>query len=439
MMSKYKLTHYLTEALVLEEGGFSWKFRLALLGSVAVFMLAVFVASLVEVNEAVMARGQFRPRSFVHKVQPSEGGIVDEILVKEGDLVAKGALLLRLKNATTTANQEQMEGRLSGLKARAARLTAFMEGTEADFSGIDARHKDLIQDQAALLRSQNQSRQAGRWVFTTQEEQKRAEIAQAEEEIKNARSRGEVNESLLTLQDKLAKKNLVSRMAQLEAKRTVITSSGEIRSLEARLNKARSSLQEVIMKRQAFENDIQTQANQELGNVKNEIAEMQEALSKLVDRKKRLDILAPVAGRVQNLRFRSIGAVVGVGDLLLQVIPADDELTLDLNIAPKDIGFVHPGQPVVIRVTSFDFDRYGTVGGDLVATSPFTYLDNDKQVSYKGEVHPKSRTVGRSGQQYFILPGMWADAEIITGSRSLLDYLLKPLLSPLTSAIAGPS
>ncbi|MBF0425930.1 MAG: HlyD family type I secretion periplasmic adaptor subunit [Magnetococcales bacterium] len=438
-MSKYKLTHYLTEALILEEGGLPWKFRFAMLASVAVFMLAVFTSSVIQVNEAVMARGQFRPRSFVHKVQPAEGGIVDEILVQEGDLVAKGALLMRLKNTTTTTNQEQTETRLASLLARSARLTAFISGTQPDFSGIDAKYKDVVQDQAALLRSQSRSRQAGNWVFVTQEEQKRAEIAQAEEEIKNARSRGEVNESLLTLQEKLAKKQLVSRMTQLEAKRTLLNSEGEIRALQVRINKARSSLQEVILKHQAFEQDLMTQANQELGEVNNDIAQTQEALNKLVDRRKRLDVFAPVSGRVQNMRFRSIGSVVGVGDLLLQVIPADDDLTLEVNIAPKDVGFVHPGQPVVMRVGSFDFDRFGTVEGDLIAVSPFTYMDTDKQVYYRGTVQPRSRTVGRSGQQYFILPGMWADVEVITGGRSLLDYLLKPILSPLASAISGPT
>ncbi|MBF0175334.1 MAG: HlyD family type I secretion periplasmic adaptor subunit [Magnetococcales bacterium] len=427
-MTKNKLTRYLSEALILEESEFSWRFRLALLGSVAVFIVSVLIASNTQVNEAIMAHGQFRPQSFIHKIQPSEGGIVDEIHVQEGDAVEKGKLLLRLKNAATAANQEQMEGRLAGLLARAARLTAFLNGTPADFSAIVTNRKDLIRDQAALLHVQNQSRQASHWVFTTQEGQKQAEIAQIEEEIKNARSRAGVNESLLTLQEKLAKKNLVSRMKELEAQRTLLTSTGEIQGLEVRLNKARSSLQEVTLRRKVFEDDLQTQASRELSEVHNEIAQTRETLAKLTDRSKRLEIFSPTSGRIQNLRFRSIGAVVGVGDLLMEIIPKGDDLILELNITPRDIGFVHPDQEVVIRVTSFDFDRFGTIAGTLTSVSPFTYMDAGKQAYYKGTVRPKSRTVDHAGQQYFILPGMWADAEIVTGSRSLLNYLLKPLI-----------
>lgn len=436
-MKKNKLTQFLTEALILEESGFSWQFRLAMASSVAVFLLSLLVASQIQMNEAVMARGQFRPKSFVHKVQPSEGGLVEEIKVQEGDRVEKGALLLRLRNATTTANQEQTEGRLAGSLARAARLTAFMQGTSPDFSAVDSKHKDLIRDQMALLQAQNQSRKANLWVFATQEEQKRAEISQIEEEIKSTHNRAEIDESLLSLQSRLAKKNLVPRVTQLEAKRTVLGSTKDIRSLDIRLNKARASLQEVILKRKSFDDDLMTQAQQELGEVMSEAAQTREALNKLDDHRKRLDILAPIAGRVQNLRFRTIGAVAAVGDLLLQIIPEDDQVILDMNISPKDIGFVRIGQSVVMRVTSFDADRYGTVSGELTAISPFTYMDPDKQVYYKGTVRPDRRTVGRSGQHYFILPGMWADAEIITGNRSLLTYLLKPLLGPLTATVSG--
>ncbi|MBF0137428.1 MAG: HlyD family type I secretion periplasmic adaptor subunit [Magnetococcus sp. DMHC-1] len=438
-LAKNRLTRYLSEALILEESGFGWNFRLALLGSVTIFILAIVLASRVKVNEAVVAHGQFRPQSHVHKVQPSEGGIIEEIPVREGDLVDKGALLLRLKNATTSTNQEQTERRLAGLLARSARLLAYLNGTPADFSAIDPKYKDLLEDQSALLRVQNQSRQAGHWVFTTQEEQKRSEIAQIQEEIKSARNRSGVNESLLTLQEKLAEKNLVSRMTQLEAKRTLLTSTGEIRSLEVRLGKARSALQEVVLKRKAFEDDITTQASQELSNVNSDIAQTRELLARLADRQQRLEVRSPIRGRIQNLRFRSIGAVVGVGDLVLQVIPDNDDLILDLNISTRDIGFVHPGQEVVIRVTSFDFARYGSVAGGLVAISPFTYMDAEKQVYYKGTVQPKSRTVSHAGQHYKILPGMGADAEIITGNRSLLEYLLKPLLSPLSATVAGSS
>ncbi|MBF0420896.1 MAG: HlyD family type I secretion periplasmic adaptor subunit [Magnetococcales bacterium] len=431
-MKKNKLTQFLTEALILEESGFSWQFRLALAASVAVFLLSVLVASQIHMNEAVIARGQFRPKSFVHKVQPSEGGIVEEIRVQEGDRVTKGALLLRLKNATTTANQEQTEGRLAGSMARAARLQAFLLGKAPDFSGVPGKYKELIRDQMALLQAQNQSRKANQWVFATQEEQKRAEISQIEEEIKSTHNRAEIDESLLSLQSRLAKKNLAPRVTQLEAKRAVLGSTKDVRSLEIRLNKARASLQEVILKRKSFDDDLMAQAQQELGEVNSEVAQMREVLNKLDDHRKRLDIRSPIAGRVQNLRFRTIGAVAAVGDLLLQVIPEDDEVILDMNISPKDIGFVRTGQAVVMRVTSFDADRYGTVSGVLTAISPFTYMDPDKQVYYKGTVRPEKRTVGRSGQNYFILPGMWADAEIITGSRSLLEYLLKPLLVPLT-------
>lgn len=425
-MPHQRFSRYLNEALILEEGNLSRSFRVFLMITVAVTAIFLVVATVTRVDEAVKAQGQFLPRTFVHRVQAPEGGIVSDVQVREGVLVEKGALLVRLVNATTASEREQTEARLAGLSARAIRLAAYLAEVPADFSPVDVRFIDVVRDQQSLLKSQNLVRQTSLWVIDTQLSQKRSEIAQLEEQIQNAERRVGVDGTLLSLQDDLARKNLVSRMTQLGAKREYLTTSGEVQRLRNTLEKARGSLVEVEQRRKALEADLQRQASDELGVVKHEVAQVRETLSRLDSRKQQLELHSPVRGRVQDLKARTVGGVVRPGDELMQIVPEDDELNLILRISPKDIGFVRVGQEVVIKVTSYDFERYGTVNGALRSISPFTQLDERKNVYYMGVVEPVTRYVGELRANP-ILPGMWAQGEILTGQRSLFTYLVKPL------------
>ncbi|MBF0285772.1 MAG: HlyD family type I secretion periplasmic adaptor subunit [Magnetococcales bacterium] len=428
-MSKHTFSQHLSEALILEEAVISWKIRLLLMLTIVGGFLFFFWSLATQIDEAVKTTGQFSPQGSVYPVQPPEGGILAEVAVKEGELVDKGALLARLNNDQTSTDRKQTQARQAALQARAARLTAFMGGEEADFSAIDPEFAEVARDQRSLLRTQLTARQTSLQVIDSQLEQKKSEVEQITDLIRSATRRVGVDGEVMALRDDLASKNLASKVSQLDSKRTYLNTVAEISRLEQQLAKSRHALGEVEKRREALESELRTQASQELGQVNQELAQVRESLTRLEDRRTHLEIRTPVRGRVQDLRVRTIGAVVKSGDMLMQIVPVDDDLLLEAQISPRDIGFIHPGQTVVIKVASYGFERFGGVTGQLVSVSPFTRMDPlDKKVYYTGLIRPSRRFVGENPEANPILPGMWAQADITTGRRSVLTYLLKPLL-----------
>ncbi|MBF0611272.1 MAG: HlyD family type I secretion periplasmic adaptor subunit [Magnetococcales bacterium] len=424
-----KFSHFLSEAVILEDGIVARNYRLFLLATIVVGIIFLITSGLRPIDEAVKTTGQFIPRSFVRTIQASEGGIIAKLYVRDGDMVEEGGMLIQIKNTYTVSEREQMHAKLAGLIARAARLKAYINETVPDFSELDlAKYQDIYKDQISLLRTLNQVRQTSLWVVQTQISQKKAEVNILEEQLNNAKKREGVNSTLLALREDLAKKNLVSRIAQLGSKREHLNSEGEIQRLTKQLEKSRSSLDEVEQRYTSMVADFRSQASIELGSVQNEIEQVKKGLAKLDDRARQMDVLAPVKGRVQELRVRTPGSVVMNGDPLLDIVPVEDLLHLEVKITPKDIGFIKPGQQVVIKVSSYDYALFGTVPGTLESISPFTFMDADKKVYYRGIVQPSSYKLTKGDHNYPLLPGMHAQADIVTGHRLLVSYLFKPLL-----------
>ncbi|MBF0098553.1 MAG: HlyD family type I secretion periplasmic adaptor subunit [Magnetococcales bacterium] len=430
MTSRHSV-HRFADAVTLEEAVISWKVRLALVVTLCFTLLFASWSAMTHVDEAVKANGQFVPQGLIYRVQSSEAGILSSIAVKEGDRVEKGDLLLKLNNAPIDADEKQALARMAGLQARRIRLQALLTGTEADFSSIDSAYSDLIRDQASLLRTQIAARESNLSVIDTQLIQKKTECEQLANQIHTAKGRVEVDRALLALQEELANKKLVAEVTRLNAKRTYLSSQADWNRLQNQYEKATQALDEVKKRRRTTEAESRQQGSDELGQVNSDIAQAQELLNRLQERRSLMEIRTPVAGAVQGLRTQTVGAVIKAGDVLMQIVPADTEMMLEVRIPPKDIGFVHPDLPVVIKVNSYDFGRFGTISGLLLSVSPSTELQDgqaEKKPFYRGIIRPDTRFVG--SQQYPILPGMSAEADIITGERSVLAYLLKPLLLP---------
>ncbi|MBF0271868.1 MAG: HlyD family type I secretion periplasmic adaptor subunit [Magnetococcales bacterium] len=429
-MLQNRFSRHLSEAHILEETGVSWQVKAILAGTLFLTVFLLWLTATIQVNEAVKASGEFLPIQGVQRIHPPEGGIVTEIHAVNGQVVSKGALLVRLKNSGTDAEERQVEARLMGLKARAIRQEAFLKGTEPDFSGIPAKYADVVREQRALLDTQKQVLQKSLWVFETQIQQKRTEIELATQNLRNMEKNVAVNADLMALQDNLGKKRLVSRLSQLESQRVYLDSEGKSKTLLAQIKQNQGALEEVLAKKGLYEKELRNQANQELGTIQNEISQVKTLLERQVDRKHNLDVHAPIEGRVQDSRVWTLGSVFSPRDVLMEIVPLADDLQLALNISPKDMGYVRAGQEVAIRVTSYEFNRFGGVEGRLISISPFTQMDAEGNVAYKGIVKPERPFVGDPGAGRAILPGMKADADIISGRRSILSYILNPLTRP---------
>ncbi|MBF0295575.1 MAG: HlyD family type I secretion periplasmic adaptor subunit [Magnetococcales bacterium] len=429
-MFRNRFSRHLTEAQILEESGISWSVKLILTGTILFTFLLLWLSGVVTVNEAVKATGEFQPAHGVQHIIPPEGGIVTEILVTNGQHVAAGALLLRLGNAATDAEQRQAEANLFTLRARAIRQEAFLSRSEPDFSAIPEKFAGVVREQRALLATQNQARQDSLQVFEEQFKQKRSEIELATQNLRTMEKTVRVNGDLLALQENLGRKQLVSRMSQLEAERTHVESLGKATTLREQIRQSQGALEEVLAKQRAYEEELRKQAGQELGIIRNDISQAESLLDRLSDRTRNLEIRSPIRGTVQDSRVRMVGAVFSSRDLLMDIVPDASDLQLELQILNKDIGYVRVGQKVEIQVGSYDFNRFGGITGQLVSLSPFTRTDAEKNIVYQGIVKPDATHVGDPRDGRVILPGMKARGDIVSGSRSLFAYIVNPLTRP---------
>jgi HlyD family secretion protein/adhesin transport system membrane fusion protein len=432
-MRRSQLAQALALPLGLEEGRPP---RLAshvsLLGLFAVIGFVAWSA-VAEVTERAVADGQVMPAGRVQAVQHLEGGIVSEILVEEGQVVAAGQPLLRLSPSGTVADREQLRTREMALALRAERLRAFAEGRMPDFS-FGAAYPDLVADQETIFRTQSSARGEQIEVLERRAQQRRAERDSFASQENALRRQVAILTEQLEMRQTLLEKGLVSRVVFLETERAVSQAHAQLSSLLGEMSRAGEAVGEaerqIVETRTSLAND----AFEEMGRTTAELAEVREQLAKMDDRVDRLEIAAPTDGIVQGLTVSTLGGVVGPGEVMLQLVPVDDEMVAEVQLDPRDIGHVKVGDTAVVKVSTYDPMRFGTIAGTVSHLSPSTFTAEDGRPFYKGVIALASNAVGRDGVQHLILPGMVVSADIVTGQKTLLEYLVKPVYRALNEA-----
>lgn len=425
---------HLSQAIILEETGTSAIVRQAtyLIGAAVAAFIAW--AALARLDEVAVTNGEVVPSSAVQTIQHLEGGVVSEILVKEGQLVEAGQTLFRLAPKSAASEFEQMKAREVGLALRAERLKAYLDNRDPDFSFADASYAHLVADQKSILLAQRSARSSSLAVVKSQVDQRRSEIRQYEESLKGLTEQVKVLEELVRIRGQLEKEGLVSRVVFLDTQRSYITTKGDMNRIEQQLAGSRQALAESENRLASQDATLKQDASNEMGTVTNELAQVRESLSKLADRVERLDVVSPKKGLIQDLKVRTLGAVVTPGGTLCQVVPIDDKLQLEVKIQSRDIGHIAPGQSVIVKMTTYDFARYGSIPGRLESISPTSFTDEKSNTFYKGIITMNRNYVGDVPGVNIVLPGMTAQADIETGDKTLLEYLLKPIFVSLKNS-----
>lgn len=425
---------HLAQSIVLEESGTSALVRAALGVSSAAILLFVGWAALTHVEEVAVTLGQVVPSGQVQAVQHLEGGIVSEILVQEGELVDVGQPLIRLNPAQTQGDYDQNKARMVALELRAERLRAFVEGREPNFSFVGPGFDSLVKDQTAIYQVQKQAREAGRAVIQAQIEQRRSDMRLYEEQLKAISEQLRIVTEELNMRGELLAKGLVSKVLYLETQRQMAQIQGEKARVLGQMRTASEALGEAQKKLNENEASLHKQAMDEMGLTTAELAQVRESMARMQDKVTRLDVKAPVRGLVQGMKVVNPGAVVQPGGLVAQIVPVDNEMQVETRITTRDIGHIGVGQPVTVKVNTYDFSRYGSVKGTLIGVSPTTFMDEQNQPYYKGLVSLQKNYVGNDPAHNRVLPGMTVQADIITGDKTLLQYLLKPIYSSMHQA-----
>jgi adhesin transport system membrane fusion protein len=350
-----------------------------------------------ELEQLTRAPGQIIAGSRTQVIQASDGGVLSELLVKEGDKVAKGQLLARLDETKLRAAYFETRSRAVGLQATVARLQAELNGGEPAFDSAINSYPQFRDSQRALLA------------------QRRTSIRQETESL----------QTMLTL----ARRELAMVAPLVE--------SGDAPQADLlRLERQIAELQSQVTNRN---NKYLQDAQSDLARAQEELAGVQQLLAQRADLLSRAELRAPVNGLVKNIRVTTLGGVLKPSEELMQIVPLEDELVVEARVRPADIAFVKIGQPASVKIDAYDYTIYGWLDGTVSYISPDTLTEDlrqGEQAYYRVQVKSGARHfAGKPGQTIDLQPGMTATVEMKTGSNTVLRYLMKPVIKTVRESL----
>jgi adhesin transport system membrane fusion protein len=399
----------------------------AILAFVVLFLLWASWASL---DEVTRGDGKVIPSSQVQIVQNLEGGIVSEILVREGAIVPAGSILLRIDNAGAASNLKERRQREVALVAALARLRAEVAGAEIQLpADIAAEAADIAANELDLFRARRDALRSELAILQDQAEQRGQEITELtnrQEQLQ--RSLGLAREEL-AITEPLAAKRVVPKVELLRLRRQVNDLQGELASTELALPRAELARREAERRIEERRLGFRAEAQRELGTLQAELAVLKEGMTADADRVRRTDVRSPVRGTVKRLHVATLGGVIKPGQDLVEIVPLEDTLLVEARVRPADIAFLRPGLPALVKVTAYDFALYGGLEARVEDISADTIADERGESFFRVRVRTSSNELERAGEVLPIIPGMTTQVDILTGEKTVLDYLLKPILT----------
>jgi HlyD family type I secretion membrane fusion protein len=419
--------HYLNQAIQLEESPPVNIINISIMFSAGLLLALVIWAHLTQIKEVTTTLGEVIPADLIYNVQHLEGGIVSEIRVRNGDQVTKGDSLLHFAPPAAMSELELMSVRYASLLLQRERLLALIENRKPDFSNTGKNYSKLAKQQKIIYQAQLNSQEQKIAVIDRQIEQKKSEKQRSLNQSEIMKKEIALLKEQVDIRQGLNKSGVVARDELLNTQILLTENLREYRQYKDNYSVAKTALAEARQRRTDIEYQFIKDIQLEAGIIISELAEVEQTLIRLDDRANRLNVVAPVSGIVQALSINSINAVVEPGKIILRIVPIDDELIIESRIMPADIGHVHIGQSVDVKVDSYDSSRFGSIDGKVTQISATTYLDEKNNPYYRAEIMLDQAWVGDNPETMKIIPGMTVQANIETGAKSILAYLLRPI------------
>lgn len=389
---------------------------------------AVFIiwASLSEIDESVQGEGNVVPSGQTKIIQHLEGGIIKDIFVKEGDLVEKGAALFKLSQAFFLSDQQEKEIELYALQASAARLNA--EIAEKESIKFDKKFTKeiphIIKNEKAIFKANLQAFNDELELLEDTINKKNLEITEMTNKLANIDTELKIAKENVSIQESLVQQGASSRQMYLQALATKQNFVTQRESLQNRIPIIEEELNEAKQKFTNFKSKAHATQQKELREIRLSLSKLLKRSQANSDREIRKTIKSPVNGTIKKLYFHTLGGIVKPGDPVVEITPIGESLIIIGQIKTSDRARVWIGQKVSASISAFDFSRYGALEGTLVAISPDSFTDN-KGVSFY-EIKVKT-TKASFSETEIVLPGMSANINILTGKKTIMEYILKPL------------
>ncbi len=400
------------------------------------FVCAIWWASVSEVEEVTRGMGKVVPSSQIQIVQNLEGGILAETYVNIGDIVQKDQLLMRLDEKRFSAPFQEYRYKYLALTAKAARLIAETEGIEMVLAKeVEEENPTIAAREWQLYHSRKAELLTTLEILEEKVKQRRHEIAELEEKHTELTRTYQLLKKEIELTEPLVGAGAVSEVEILRLKRESSTMLGEIAATKLALPRVKSQLNEALKEIQEEQLQYSNNAKKELNEVQAELDALSATSVALADRLERTSIRSPVYGTVKQVLVNTVGGVIQPGMDLIEIVPLEDTLLVEAQIKPADIAFLRPDQEAMVKFTAYDFTIYGGLEAELEYISADSVIDEKGNAFYQVRVRTNQNyLMGRDGKLP-IIPGMVATVDILTGNKTILSYLLKPVLKAKQTAL----
>jgi adhesin transport system membrane fusion protein len=411
--------------------------RLTIWGVITFFLFLIVWACFAPIDEVTRGEGKAVPSSRVQKVQNLEGGIVAEIFAKEGAIVEVGEPLLRLDETRFASNVGETEADRTAMALRVERLSAEVEDRPLK---IDDEIRKVAPSQAANEESLYQSRrQQLRDEIGGLEQQ----LVQRQQELREYSSkRAQYANSLqllrqeISMSEPLVARGAISQVEILRLRRSEVETRGEMDATALAIPRAEAAIKEIQSKIEETRGKFRSDALTQLNEARTDLNKATATGKALDDRVNRTLVTSPVRGVVNKLLVNTIGGVIQPGSDIVEIVPMDDTLVIEAKILPKDIAFLHPGQEATVKFTAYDYTIYGGLKAKLEQISADTITDEDKKTTYYLiRLRTDSSHLGTDDKPLLIIPGMVATVDILTGKKTIMSYLLKPIMKARSEAL----
>jgi adhesin transport system membrane fusion protein len=401
-----------------------------LLFTIAAFFLVMLIwADRATLDEVTRGEGRVIPSRQIQVVQNLEGGIVAAILVREGQIVDEGQVLMRIDNVRAESDYREKRARYLALLGSIARLQAEIDGGDLVFpEEVITEAPDVAARELQLHRSRDEGLESQLEILGRQAEQRRLELAELKVRIGNLETSYQLALDQRRLTAPLAQQRIVPQTQMLAIEREVTQYKSQLDEARLTVPRIETAILESERRIENARSTFRSEALREFNERRSELAGIREVILAGADRVRRTEVRSPVHGTIKQLNITTIGGVIQPGQDLVEIVPLEDSLLIEAQVRPADIAFLSPEQPAVVKITAYDYAIYGGLKGWVEDISADTITDERGQSFYRVRVRTEEAFLGSAANPLRIIPGMTAQIDVLTGEKTVLAYLMKPIL-----------
>lgn len=416
--------------------GIAWRDHILLYFIAGLLGLFILWANLATLEEVSRGEGKVIPSSEIQVIQSLEGGIIESFPVKTGDRVEKGQVILHLRNEQFKSDLSASQQKYYGLLATITRLQAEADEKPLEFpEEVTKLVLDSVKAERDTYDANRKQREGQLAVLEQQREQRQQEVTELQRRIADISSVLGLAQEERAMVAPMVERGAANKMELLQLDRQIAQQRAELNGLRLALPRSQTAVKEADERINELKSGFRATAQRELAEKTIEMNTVRETMTAHKDRTERSEIRAPMDGIVKDIKISTVGGVARAGEPIMEIVPVDDLLVVEARIKPSDIAFINPGQKAVVRLSSYDFSIYGAMQGNVTEVGADSFTTEKGESFYRVRVETSAEKLRKGDKEYDIKSGMQATVDIITGRKTVMQYLLKPFIKASQTAL----